>query len=169
MEKKISTQKITPCLWFNAQAEEAVDFYLTVFNNASKGRVSYYSSEGQEIHGMQPESVLTIEFDLEGQTFLALNGGPDFKFNEAVSFIINCKDQAEVDYYWDKLKEGGDEKAQICGWLKDKFGVSWQVTPTIVADMLQDKDSAKTSRMMAKLMKMRKLDVKELQDAFDGK
>jgi len=169
MEKKITTQKITPNLWFNKQAEEAVDFYLTVFNNASKGRVAYYTSVGKEITGMDEGTILTIEFELEGQTFLALNGGPHFKFNEAVSFIINCKDQEEVDYYWDKLKEGGDEKAQVCGWLKDKFGVSWQVSPTTVADMLMDDDNEKKGRMMAALFKMKKLDIKQLQDAFNGK
>jgi len=169
MAKKIITQKITPNLWFNMQAEEAVNFYLTVFNNAGKGRVAYYTGTGKEIHGMDEGTVLTIEFELEGQTFLALNGGPHFKFNEAISFIINCKDQDEVDYYWNKLTEGGDEKAQICGWLKDKFGVSWQVSPTIIDDMLQDEDNSKKDRMMAALMKMKKLDIKQLQDAFDGK
>ncbi|MET7001507.1 VOC family protein [Chitinophaga defluvii] len=167
MKKRISNQKITSNLWFDRNAEEAVNFYMSIFKDAQIGRVAYYGSEGFEIHGMPEGTVLTIEFMIEGQEFVALNGGPHFKFNEAVSFIINCASQEEVDYYWDRLTAGGDEKAQVCGWLKDKFGVSWQIVPEALTDMLQDPDKSKTGRMMSALFKMKKLDLKALEAAYN--
>lgn len=166
MEKRLSNQKITSNLWFNKEAEEAVNFYMTVFKDGKIGRKTYYTAEGFEIHGMPEGTVLTIEFILEGQEFVALNGGPHFKFNEAISFIVNCKDQKEVDYYWEKLGEGGDPKSQVCGWLKDKFGVSWQVVPNVVADMMQSPDAAKVANMTKALFQMKKLDIAELEKAF---
>jgi predicted 3-demethylubiquinone-9 3-methyltransferase (glyoxalase superfamily) len=122
-------QKISPCLWFDDNAEEAVQFYLSIFQNSKVGNVTHYGKEGFEIHKKKEGSVMTIDFEIEGQKFLALNGGPIFKFNEAISFQIYCETQDDVDYYWDKLTEGSDKNAQVCGWLKDKFGVSWQVVP----------------------------------------
>lgn len=161
-------QKITPNLWFDNQAEEAAKYYVSIFRNSHIGKVSHYGKEGQEIHGQKPGTVLTIEFFLDGQRFLGLNGGPVFKFNEAVSFIIDCDTQDEIDYYWNKLTAGGDPKAQQCGWLKDKFGLSWQVVPTSVAEMLNDPDTKKTDRLMKALFPMKKLDKKALEDAFNG-
>ncbi|MDB5133574.1 MAG: hypothetical protein JWP37_177 [Mucilaginibacter sp.] len=168
MEKKIIAPKITTNLWFDKQAEEAVDFYISVFKNARKtGRVSHYAKDGHVMHGLKAGAVMTLEFEIEGQTFMALNAGPIFKFNEAVSFIVNCENQGEVDYYWEKLSQGGDEKAQVCGWLKDKFGLSWQIVPTVLQDMLQDKDAEKTNNVMAALMKMQKLDIAALKEAYE--
>jgi predicted 3-demethylubiquinone-9 3-methyltransferase (glyoxalase superfamily) len=161
-------QKITPNLWFNTEAEEAATYYTSIFKNSKIGDKTFYGKEGFEIHHMPDGTVLTIEFELEGQQFLALNGGPIFKFNESVSFIINCKDQEEIDYFWNKLKEGGDEKAQQCGWLKDKFGLSWQVTPQELNEMFKSKDTTKTERLMKALMPMKKLDLNELKKAFNG-
>lgn len=161
-------QKITPSLWFNNQAEEAVKFYTSIFRNSSIGRISRYGKEGIEIHKKPEGSVLTIEFQLEGQSFLALNGGPEFLFNEALSLIINCDNQEEVDYYWEKLTEGGDEKAQICGWLKDKFGLSWQVVPTLLTDLLVEPVTEKSERVMREIFKMKKLDIATLKKAYDG-
>jgi len=160
-------QKITSNLWFDRQAEEAVEFYSTVFKNSKKGRISRYGKEGYEIHGMPEGTVMTIEFWLEGQQFLALNGGPVFKFNEAVSFIVNCESQQEIDYYWEKLSRGGDPKAQVCGWLKDQFGLSWQIVPTVMADMMNDPDSKKTEAVMKAMLQMKKIDVEELSKAFN--
>lgn len=161
-------QKITSNLWFNQQAEEAVKFYTTIFKNASIGRILYYGKEGQEIHGMPEGSVLTVEFELEGQTFVALNGGPHFKFSEAISFIVNCDTQEEVDYYWHRLSEGGDEKAQMCGWLKDQYGLSWQIVPRALDDMLADEDKEKASRVMKAMLQMKKIDLEALKQAYDG-
>lgn len=166
MEKKI--QKITANFWFSEQAEEAVNFYMSVFKDSRMGRVTYYTKEGQEIHGMAEGMVMTIDFHLEGQEFVALNGGPVFQFTEAISFIINCESQEEVDYYWDKLTEGGDEKAQVCGWLKDKFGVSWQVVPIELNDMITDPDTKKVERVTKALLQMKKLDLQTLQEAYEG-
>src|SRR5262245_28682902 len=129
-------QKITPFLWFDNQAEEAVSLYTSIFKNSKVGKVSRYGKEGHEIHGRQPGSVMTVEFQIEGQSFTALNGGPIFKFTEAVSFHVSCESQEEIDSYWDKLSAGGDEKAQQCGWLKDKFGVSWQIVPTMLGQLM---------------------------------
>lgn len=158
-------QKITPFLWFDRQAEEAVKFYTSVFKKSKVGKVTRYGKEGYEIHKMPEGTIMTIEFEIEGQKFVALNGGPVFKFNEATSFVISCKNQEEVDYYWDRLTEGGDEKAQMCGWLKDKYGLSWQVTPTVLIEMLQDKDKQKSERVMRAMLQMKKLDIKALQEA----
>jgi predicted 3-demethylubiquinone-9 3-methyltransferase (glyoxalase superfamily) len=164
-----TVQKITPMFWFDRQAEEAARYYTSLFPNSSIGRVSYYGKEGFEVHHMPAGTVLTIEFQLDGQKFTALNGGPLFKFNESISFIVNCDTQEELDFYWDKLTEGGDKNAQQCGWLKDKFGVSWQVVPSILPSLLQGKDAAGSQRTMAALMKMKKLDIKTLQEAYDDK
>jgi predicted 3-demethylubiquinone-9 3-methyltransferase (glyoxalase superfamily) len=161
-------QKITPNLWFADQAEDAAKFYTSVFKNSKIGRTSYYGKEGFEIHGMKEGTVLTIEFELDGQKFTALNGGPVFKFNEAVSFIVNVDTQDELDYYWEKLSEGGDKKAQQCGWLKDKFGLSWQVVPAKLGDMMQDKDPKKSQRVMKALLQMKKLDIGKLEQAYEG-
>src|SRR3972149_11576606 len=155
-------QKITPCLWFDDNAEEAVKFYTSIFKNSKIGKISRYGKEGYEIHGKPDGTVLTVEFELNGQTFTALNGGPAFKFNEAISFQISCKSQKELDYYWGKLSEGGDEKAQQCGWLKDKYGLSWQIVPTVLAKMVADKDVKKSERVMKALLQMSKLDIKKL-------
>lgn len=162
----INTQKITPCLWFDGNAEEAVNFYVEVFKNSSIGEVSRYGEAGKEIHGQPVGGVMTMDFTLEGQKYLALNGGPDFKFSEAVSFIVNCETQEEVNYYWDKLAEGGDPSSRVCGWLKDKFGLSWQITPTILEKMMTDPDQAKRDRVMDAFMKMKKIEISELEKAY---
>lgn len=161
-------QKISTNLWFNTQAQEAVQFYTSIFKNSSIGRIAYYGKEGHEIHGMPAGSVMTIEFRLEQHDFLALNGGPVFKFNEAVSFIVNCADQPEIDYYWQKLSEGGDKSAQQCGWLKDKYGLSWQIVPTAMGDMMADPDPERRGKVMAAMLKMKKLDLAALKQAHNG-
>lgn len=155
-------QKITPNLWFANEAEEAVKFYTSIFKNSKIGKTTYYGKEGYEVHGMPEGSILTIEFELEGQKFLALNGGPVFKFNESVSFIIDCKDQAEVDYFWERLGEGGDPKSMQCGWLKDKFGLSWQVVPSELGELLSGPNSGK---VMSAMLEMKKLDIAKLKAA----
>jgi predicted 3-demethylubiquinone-9 3-methyltransferase (glyoxalase superfamily) len=160
--------KITPCLWFDDQAEAAAAFYCDIFPNSRITAVSHYGEVGQEIHGRTPGSVMTVAFGLDGQPFTALSGGPTFTFNEAISFQINCESQQEVDFYWEKLSQGGPVEAQICGWLKDKFGVSWQVVPTVLIEMLLDKDKAKSGRTMAALLQMKKLDIAELKRAYSG-
>jgi predicted 3-demethylubiquinone-9 3-methyltransferase (glyoxalase superfamily) len=160
-------QKITPCLWFDSNTEEAVNFYTSIFKNSRIGNISRYGEAGYEIHQKPAGTVLTIEFELNGQPFTALNGGPMFKFNEALSFQVNCESQEEVDYYWEKLSEGGDENAQVCGWLKDKYGLSWQVVPTVLGEMLMDKDAEKSGRVMEALLKMKKLDIEKLEEAFN--
>lgn len=159
-------QKISPCLWFDNNAEDAVNFYASIFKNSKIGNVTRYGKEGYEIHKKNEGSVMTINFELEGQKFLALNGGPIFKFNEAISFQVYCDTQEEIDYYWNKLTEGGDKNAQVCGWLKDKFGVSWQVVPVALIKMLEDKDSSKTERVMKAMLQMRKLDIDALTKAY---
>ncbi|HMI06043.1 MAG TPA: VOC family protein [Flavobacterium sp.] len=165
----MSIQKITPNFWFNTNAEEAVNFYTAIFKNTAVLKKSYYGKEGYEIHRMPEGTVLTIEFELENQKFIALNGGPVFTFNEAISLVIYCENQGEVDYYWEKLKAGGDEKAQQCGWLKDRFGVSWQVVPTIMGKLMDGSDQVRTGRVMNAMLKMKKLDIQGLQNAYDGK
>ena len=160
-------QKITPCLWFDSNAEEAVNFYSSIFKNSKIGNISRYGEAGYEIHGKPAGTVLTIEFELNGQAFTALNGGPIFKFNEAISFQVSCESQEEVDYYWEKLSEGGDENAQQCGWLKDKYGVSWQIVPTVLGKLLQDKDAKKSESVMKALLQMKKLDIKTLTQAYE--
>jgi predicted 3-demethylubiquinone-9 3-methyltransferase (glyoxalase superfamily) len=159
-------QKITSNLWFDKQAEEAAKFYTSIFKNSRIGKISRYGKEGFEIHKMPEGTVMTIQFYLEEQEFVALNGGPIFKFNEAISFIINCNSQEEVDYYWGKLTEGGDESAQVCGWLKDKFGVSWQVVPIVLPDMLTDPDPKKSQPVMKAMLQMKKIDIETLKRAY---
>lgn len=163
-----SIHKITPCLWFDDQAEAAAAYYCDIFPNSRITAVSRYGEVGQEIHGRPPGSVMTVAFELDGQSFTALNGGPFFKFNEAISFQINCETQDEVDYYWEKLTQDGAEAAQQCGWLADKFGVSWQVVPTVLVEMLLDADKAKSERTMGALLQMKKLDIVELKRAYSG-
>jgi predicted 3-demethylubiquinone-9 3-methyltransferase (glyoxalase superfamily) len=162
-------QKIVPCLWFDNNAEDAVNFYTSIFRNSKIGDVTRYGKEGYEIHGREAGTVMTIDFEIEGQKFVALNGGPIFKFNEAISFQVHCETQKEVDYYWDNLSEGGDEQAQQCGWLKDKYGVSWQIAPTILGKMLLDKDPQRSDRVMKALLQMRKLDISTLKQAYEEK
>jgi predicted 3-demethylubiquinone-9 3-methyltransferase (glyoxalase superfamily) len=157
---------ITPCLWFDNQAEEAARFYTTVFKNSRIVSMTRYGEAGREVHGQAPGTVLTVEFELNGQPFTALNGGPAFKFNEAISFQVHCETQEEVDYYWTKLSEGGDEKARQCGWLKDKYGVSWQVVPSVLGAMLNDPDPEKSGRVMTALLQMKKLDIDALKEAY---
>ncbi|MBP5993610.1 MAG: VOC family protein [Candidatus Moranbacteria bacterium] len=158
-------QKITPCLWFDTKAEEATAFYVSIFKQSKIMQVTRYDQASAEVSGRPEGSVLTVEFEIEGQPFTALNGGPLFKFTEAVSFVVNCETQVEVDHYWEKLSEGGDERAQQCGWLKDKYGVSWQIVPTILATLLADTDKAKAGRVMAAMLSMKKLDIEQLQNA----
>jgi predicted 3-demethylubiquinone-9 3-methyltransferase (glyoxalase superfamily) len=163
----IIAQRITPCLWFDTQAEEAAQFYVSIFDNSRIRSVSRYGKAGQEIHGKLPGSVMTVAFEIDGQHFVALNGGPHFKFNEAVSFQIGCETQEQIDYFWSKLTEGG--QAGSCGWLKDRFGVSWQVVPTALADMLMDPDPEKTQRVTKAFLQMKKFDLAELKRVRAGK
>lgn len=167
-EIKAVMQKITPCLWFDNQAEEAANFYVSIFKNSKIGNITRYGEEGYEVHKMPAGTVMTVEFQLEGQDFVALNGGPVFKFNEAISFQVHCKTQEEVDDSWKKLSQGGDKNAQQCGWLKDKYGVSWQIVPTVLPKMLQDKDAKKSQGVMKALLQMKKLDIKRLKQAYEG-
>jgi predicted 3-demethylubiquinone-9 3-methyltransferase (glyoxalase superfamily) len=162
-------QKISPCLWFDDQGEEAAKFYTSIFKDSKIGDVTRYGKEGYEIHGREEGTVMTVEFEIEGQKFLALNGGPIFKFNEAISFQVYCETQEELDNYWEKLSEGGDEKAQQCGWLKDKYGVSWQIVPTILIRMLKDKDSEKSQSVMKAMLQMHKLDISTLKKEYEEK
>jgi predicted 3-demethylubiquinone-9 3-methyltransferase (glyoxalase superfamily) len=154
-------QKITPCLWFDKEAEDAAKFYVSVFKDSSINNVTRYGKEGYEVHGQKEGTVLTVDFTLNGQPFIALNGGPQFKFSEAISFTIPCETQEEVDYYWNKLTEGGEES--MCGWLKDRYGLSWQVVPTILPKLL--KDPSKADRVMKVFMQMRKFDIEKLKNA----
>lgn len=159
-------KKISPCLWFASNAEEAVRFYTSIFKDSRIIRTTYYGEEGFEIHGRPAGSVLTIVFELDGEEFTALNGGPLFKFNEAVSFQIMCDSQNEIDYYWDKLGQGGEEEAKQCGWLKDKFGLSWQVVPKVLNEMLSDSDLRKRESVMKALLQMKKLEIGALEKAY---
>jgi predicted 3-demethylubiquinone-9 3-methyltransferase (glyoxalase superfamily) len=161
-------QRITPCLWFDDQAEEAVAFYTGIFRNSKIAKVARYGEAGHEIHGKRAGTVMIVAFELDGQAFTALNGGPMFKFTEAISFVVNCETQNEVDYFWEKLLADGGQESQ-CGWLKDKFGVSWQITPTVLIDMLNDKDAKKAERVMKAMMQMQKIDIKTLKEAYAGK
>lgn len=158
----MATQEITPCLWFDNQAEEAANLYVSIFKNSKIENTTRYGNEGQEIHGGKPGSVMTVSFKLNGKSFTALNGGPIFKFTEAVSFQVMCDTQEEIDYYWNKLTDGGGEEGP-CGWLKDKFGLSWQVTPSILPKLLSD--PARADRVTKVFMKMKKLDIKKLEEA----
>ena len=161
-------QPIAACLWFDNQGEEAARFYTAVFPNSKITNITRYGKAGYEIHRRPAGSVMTVAFELNGRPFTALNGGPVFKFNEAVSFEIHCKTQDEVDYYWEKLTEGGDPKAQQCGWLKDKFGVSWQVVPTALLEMINDSDREKSDRVMEAMLHMKKIDIGALERAARG-
>jgi predicted 3-demethylubiquinone-9 3-methyltransferase (glyoxalase superfamily) len=162
-------QKIVPCLWFDSQAEEAARFYVSIFETDSRVlRTSRYPQEGQEVHGRDPGSVMTVEFQLAGCELTALNGGPEFKFTEAISLQVLCDSQSEIDRLWEKLSAGGDPQGQQCGWLKDKFGVSWQIVPSILSELMADSDVTKTARTMRALLGMKKLDIAELQNAHDG-
>jgi predicted 3-demethylubiquinone-9 3-methyltransferase (glyoxalase superfamily) len=155
---------IQPCLWFDHQAEEAASFYVSIFRNSKITAVSRYGEAGAQASGRPKGSVMTVAFELDGQPFVALNGGPIFKFTEAISLMVNCRDQKEVDAFWEKLSKGGEEGP--CGWLKDKFGLSWQVVPTALPKMLQDKDPEKTERVMAAMLQMKKIDVAGLKRAY---
>jgi predicted 3-demethylubiquinone-9 3-methyltransferase (glyoxalase superfamily) len=163
-----SKQRITPCLWFDSQAEEAAKYYTGIFKNSRITDIGRYGEAGKEIHGRPPGSVMIVVFELDGQRFTALNGGPLFKFNEAVSLQVSCETQAEVDHYWDKLSAGGDPKAQQCGWLKDKFGLSWQIVPDIIPKLLGDPSSPKSQRAMTEMMQQKKPDIAAMQRAYDG-
>jgi predicted 3-demethylubiquinone-9 3-methyltransferase (glyoxalase superfamily) len=159
-------QKITPCLWFDTQAEEAANFYTSVFKNSRIKHVSRYGKAGRDVHGREAGSVMVVEFEIEGQTFTALNGGPLFKFNEAVSFQVHCATQAEIDHFWSRLSEGGQESR--CGWLKDKYGVSWQVVPSVLPQMMSGADAARTDRVMSAVLQMKKFDLDALNRAYAG-
>src|SRR6266404_5168204 len=161
-------QKITPFLWFDNNAEEAVNFYVSIFKNSRVGKVTRYNEASAKAAGRPKDSVMTMEFQLEGQNFVAINGGPHFKFTEAISFVVDCESQEEVDYFWEKLTADGGQESQ-CGWLKDKYGLSWQVTPTVLIEMLHDKDSAKAERVMKAMLQMQKIDVGKLKAACRGK
>jgi predicted 3-demethylubiquinone-9 3-methyltransferase (glyoxalase superfamily) len=170
-------QKITPFLWFDGKAEEAANFYVSIFSdaggsasggkNSKVGAVTRYDDASAKATGMPKGTAMTVSFQLEGQEFIALNGGPNFKFTEAISFVIDCRTQEEVDYYWEKLCEGGQES--MCGWLKDKFGLSWQVVPTILTELFKDKDPAKSQRVMQAMLQMKKIDIESLKKASEGK
>ncbi|HTF88832.1 MAG TPA: VOC family protein [Planctomycetota bacterium] len=161
-------KSITPCLWFEDQAEQAAQYYTGIFKDSKIGLITKYGEAGQEIHKRPPGSVMTVAFELAGHEFTALNAGPAFKFNEAISFQVNCETQEDIDYYWEKLGAGGDPKARQCGWLKDKYGVSWQIVPTIIPEIFKNPDSEGYSRAMMAMMKMKKLDIAELKKAAAG-
>ena len=160
-------QKITPFLWFDDKAEEAVNFYVSIFKNSKITGITRYGEAGAEVAGRPKGTVMTIAFQLEGQEFVALNGGPVFTFSPAISFVVNCETQEEVDELWEKLSEGGE--IEQCGWLKDKYGVSWQIVPTILGEMLQDKDAEKSERVMKAMLQMKKIDIKGLEQAYQQK
>lgn len=158
-------QKITPFLWFDDKAEEAMSFYTSIFKNSKIGNVTRYEEEGAEVSGRPAGTVMTATFELDGQEFIVLNGGPQFKFTEAISFFVNCETQEEVDELWNKLSEGGEES--MCGWLKDKYGLSWQIIPTALGEMLGDKDPEKAGRVMTAMLQMKKIDIETLRRAYD--
>jgi predicted 3-demethylubiquinone-9 3-methyltransferase (glyoxalase superfamily) len=160
-------QRITPCLWFDGQAEAAANFYTSVFPNSRITAVSRYGEAGREIHGQAPGTVLTIAFELDGIGFTALNGGPRFRFNEAISLQVNCDSQDEIDHYWSRLGDGGEPRAQQCGWLKDRFGLSWQVVPSSMARLLTS-GGARAERVMTAVLGMKKIEIAELERAYEG-
>ena len=162
-------QRISPCLWFADEAEDAARYYTGIFSNSRITSVTRYSDAGVEAHGRQPGSVMVVAFELDGQAFTALNGGPVFRFNEAISLQVYCATQDEIDYYWEKLRAGGDPKAQQCGWLKDRFGLSWQVIPDFMADMFKDEKSPGAKRAMDAMLQMKKIDIAGLRRAYEGK
>ncbi len=160
--------RITPCLWFDKQAEEAALFYTSIFSNSAVTGMTRYGKVRHEIGGMTEGMVMTVNFQLDGHDFVALNGGPLYRFNEALSLMVHCETQEEVDYYWEKLSEGGDEKAQVCGWLKDKYGVSWQIVPVQLTKMISDPDAEKSQRVTQAMLQMKKMDIAALQRAYEG-
>ena len=166
MNQKI--QRITPFLWFDSQAEAAVNFYTSIFRNSKILTTTRYGEEGAAASGRPKGTIMTVAFQLDGQNFVALNGGPVFKFTEAISFVVNCESQDEIDHFWEKLSEGENEKAQQCGWLKDKYGLSWQVVPAMLSDLLSDPDPEKSRRVMKALLQMKKIDIETLQRAAEG-
>ena len=161
--------RITPCLWFNDNAEEAARFYVSVFKQSRLGTITRYGEPGAEVSGRPKGSVMTATFEIDGQEFVALNGGPTFTFNEAVSFQVHCHTQEEVDHYWNALSTGGDAQAQQCGWLKDRYGVSWQIVPTVLIEMLKDGDPRKANRVMQAVLQMNNIDITTLQNAYEEK
>lgn len=163
-----SLRPIVPCLWFDSQAEEAAQFYVEVFPHSRITNVVHYTDVGTEIHGQPEGKVMVVTFELDGQPFTALNGGPLFRFTEAVSFQVHCRSQGEVDFYWERLGEGGDPNAKQCGWLKDKFGLSWQVVPVALLEMLDDPDPARVKRVTAVMLQQKKMDIAELEQAYRG-
>ena len=165
----VTTQRITPCLWFASEAETAARFYIGIFENSKITAIARYPDAGFEMHHQPAGSVMTVSFEIDGQSFTALNAGPVFKFTEAISFQVNCATQEEIDYYWDKLSEGGDPKAQQCGWVKDKFGLSWQITPNFLDELYKDEKPAGANRVFAAMLQMKKLDIAKLRAAFEGK
>lgn len=157
--------KITPCLWFDHQAEEAMTFYVSTFKNSKVGRITRYGEAGAKVSGRPKGSVMTATFKIEGYEFMALNGGPHFTFSEAISLVVNCETQEEIDEYWEKLSSGGEEG--VCGWLKDKYGLSWQIVPTVLRETMQDNDAERTDRVMQAILEMKKLDITRLQQAYE--
>ena len=158
---------ISHCLWFDNEAEEAVKFYTSIFKNSKVGKIARYNGEGKEIHGQPEGKVMTVEFELEGVKYVALNGGPIFKFNESFSIMVNCESQSEIDYYWNALSKGGKEVQ--CGWLQDKFGLSWQIVPDVLAKMVADPDVTKSQRVTHAFLRMKKFDIAALQRAYEGR
>ncbi|HZE64465.1 MAG TPA: VOC family protein [Pyrinomonadaceae bacterium] len=161
-------QKITPFLWFDNQAEEAVNFYVSIFKNSKVVNITRYNDASSKAAGRPEGSVMTLEFQLEGQNFVAINAGPHFKFTEAISFVVDCGSQEEVDYFWEKLTANGGQESQ-CGWLKDKYGLSWQITPRVLIEMIGDKDPQKAQRVMEAMLQMKKIDIATLKRAYEGK
>ena len=157
-------QKITPCLWFDSQAEEAANFYVSIFKNSKIGHITRYGEAGAKVSGRPKGTVMTVTFEIAGQEFMALNGGPHFTLSEAISFIVNCGNQEEIDELWEKLSDGGEQS--VCGWLKDKYGLSWQIAPSSLAEMMQGNDSEKTNRVMQAIVEMKKIDIKRLEQAY---
>ena len=158
-------KKITPCLWFDNQAEDAANFYIYIFKKSKIMNIARYGEEGAKVSEKPEGTVMTVTFLLEGQEFMALNGGPQFKFSEAISFVVNCGTQKEIDAFWKKLSEGGEEGP--CGWLKDRYGVSWQIVPIVLGEMLQNKGTMKSEKVMKTMLQMKKLDIKVLKKAFE--
>jgi predicted 3-demethylubiquinone-9 3-methyltransferase (glyoxalase superfamily) len=160
--------RISPCLWFDSKAEEAAHYYCSIFANSRIRAISRYGEAGHDVHGRAAGSVLTVDFELSGQTFTALNGGPIFEFTPAISLQVSCETQQEIDQYWERLTAGGDPSAQQCGWLKDRYGLSWQVVPSVLAKLMTDPDARRSDRVMTAVLQMKKFDIAALQRAFDG-
>jgi predicted 3-demethylubiquinone-9 3-methyltransferase (glyoxalase superfamily) len=165
----VTTKRISPCLWFAEEAEDAARFYTGIFKSSRINSITRYGTAGFETHHRPAGSVMTVAFELDGQPFTALNAGPLFQFNEAISFEVNCATQDEIDYYWDRLSAGGDPDAQQCGWLKDRFGLSWQIVPDGIGELFEDEESPGAQRAMEAMLRMKKLDIAALRRAHDGK